>query len=124
LDDDNSVIESGSGGWHWSLKVEDATLDTEISEARFMFLIPVNPILYPVGKICNDFNNTCHVGAAQYILADDDDEDRDTLLAIDLEVSFVGGVATDWIVNQLMLWDIAVSAGMAMSTMKQIKKTK
>jgi len=105
-----NAIESGSSGFEWSLDFAQADIDEQVDSARFLYFIRVNPTYFPVGKICNDSNLNGHVGVAQFIFPDVDDEEKNVLLVFDHEMWFSGGVSTDWILSQLHHWDVAMCA--------------
>jgi hypothetical protein len=104
-----STITSGSGGNIWTIEFRVEGEYDDATVARFMHHIWVNPIQYPIGKICNETNMNGFVGTAQFAMPDPDDEDKDTLLIFDHELVFTGGVTLEWISHQLLNWDLALT---------------
>jgi hypothetical protein len=107
-EDYDYTIESGSGGLKWILELGDVQEFGTTESARFIFLVSVDPMRYPIGKICNDFNLNMYVGVAQYIFPEPEDEDQEVTLLLGHYLDFTGGVSVEWFKHQLMCWSLAV----------------
>jgi hypothetical protein len=68
----------------------------------------VNPVRFPVGKICNDYNRATRFGTASYFFDEDLDFEDGAYIRLDLGISFDGGVSDDWLIQQIKMWDVCV----------------
>ena len=102
------VITSASQGHDWTIFLGDVLGDVPTEVLRFNFPIVVNPVAYPVGKICNEYNERYSFGCAYYSLDDYGVLDGKALLNLDFAMSCTGGVSEDWLRDQLEKWDVCL----------------
>jgi len=105
---DNAYISSGSQGNFWEINIGDTQDDEQMGNVVITYLMSVNPVQFPVGKICNDYNRATRFGTASYNFDDDLDFEDGAFIRLDLGISFDGGVSDDWLINQIRMWDVCV----------------
>ena len=105
---DNAYISSGSQGNFWEINIGDTQDDEQMGNVVITYLMSVNPVQFPVGKICNDYNRATRFGTASYNFDDDLEFEDGAFIRLDLGISFDGGVSDDWLINQIRMWDVCV----------------
>ena len=105
---DNAYISSGGQGNFWEINIGDTQDDEQMENVVITYLMSVNPVVFPVGKICNDYNRATRFGTASYSFDDDLDFEDSTFIRLDMGFSFDGGVSNDWLINQIRMWDVCV----------------
>ncbi len=105
---DNAYISSGSQGNFWEINIGDTQDDEQMGNVVITYLMSVNPVQFPVGKICNDYNRATRFGTASYNFDDDLEFEDGAFIRLDLGISFDGGVSDDWLINQIRTWDVCV----------------
>ena len=105
LNDINLIVSSASQGFEWYIHISV----TEESEASDFLIFShtrlVSPVLFPVGKICNQFNIISPNGVATFRMDDNHDLTEDVMISLDFSVSLTGGVADEWLVDSVSMWD-------------------
>ena len=105
LNDINLIISSASQGFEWYIHISV----TEESEASDFLIFShtrlVSPVLFPVGKICNQFNIISPNGVATFRMDDNHDLTEDVMISLDFSVSLTGGVADEWLEDSISMWD-------------------
>jgi hypothetical protein len=95
LNDINLIVSSASQGFDWYIHISV----TEESEASDFLIFShtrlVSPVLFPVGKICNQFNIISPNGVATFRMDDNHDLTEDVMISLDFSVSLTGGVADE-----------------------------
>ena len=104
--DINLTIHSASQGMDWEIYVgvtdeSQATNFLIFSHSRF-----VNPVLFPVGRICNEFNTISPHGTATFGMADNQDMTEDVMISVDFSISLIGGVADEWLEDSISRWEL------------------
>ena len=99
------VISSASHGREWWIYLGDVSEDEPTQVLRFQFFMFVNPIAYPVGKICNEYNLLHSFSSAHYSLDDDGSTNGEAMLFLGYAVSCTGGVSVEWLIDQIEKWD-------------------
>jgi hypothetical protein len=102
------VVYSASQGFMWQLSICDLNESQASDFLMFSHLRDVNPVLFPVGRICNEFNREAPQGVATYIILDDEDRSYDALINLEIAVSLRGGVSEEWIRSQITGWDFTI----------------
>ncbi len=105
---DNAYISSGSQGNFWEINIGDTQDDEQMGNVVITYLMSVNPVQFPVGKICNDYNRATRFGTASYNFDDDLEFEDGAFIRLDLGISFDGGVSDDWLINQIRMWEVCV----------------
>ena len=105
---DNAHISSGSQGNFWEINIGDTQNDAQMDDVLITYMTSVDPVVFPVGKICNDYNRSMRFGTASYNFDDDLDYEESTFIRLDMVFSFDGGVSSDWLINQIRIWDVCV----------------
>ena len=105
---ENAYIQSGSQGHFWEMNIGDTQADEQMENVVITYVMSVNPVRFPVGKICNDYNGATKFGTASYSFEEHIDFENDAFVRLDLGFSFGGGVSDDWVINQIRMWDICV----------------
>jgi len=101
----NLTVHSASQGLEWEIYV-GVTDESEASDflifshSRF-----VSPVLFPVGRICNEFNTISPDGVATYSTVDNEEIDDDVVLSLNFSVTLTGGVADEWLEDSISMWD-------------------
>ena len=72
------------------------------------YLMSVNPVIFPIGKICNDYNRATRFGTASYSFNEDTAVEGNVFIRLDMGLSFDGGVSDDWLIHQIRMWDVCV----------------
>jgi len=105
LNDINLIVSSASQGFDWYIHISV----TEESEASDFLIFShtrlVSPVLFPVGKICNQFNIISPNGVATFRMDDNHDLTEDVMISLDFSVSLTGGVADEWLEDSISMWD-------------------
>ena len=105
LNDINLIVSSASQGFEWYIHISV----TEESEASDFLIFShtrlVSPVLFPVGKICNQFNIISPNGVATFRMDDNHDLTEDVMISLDFSVSLTGGVADEWLEDSISMWD-------------------
>ncbi len=105
LNDINLIVSSASQGFEWYIHISV----TEESEASDFLIFShtrlVSPVLFPVGKICNQFNIISPNGVATFRMDDNHDLTEDVMISLDFSVSLTGGVADEWLEDSVSMWD-------------------
>ena len=105
LNDINLIVSSASQGFEWEIHISV----TEESEASDFLIFShtrlVSPVLFPVGKICNQFNIISPNGVAAFRMDDNHDLTEDVMISLDFSVSLTGGVADEWLEDSISMWD-------------------
>ena len=105
LNDINLIVSSASQGFEWYIHISV----TEESEASDFLIFShtrlVSPVLFPVGKICNQFNMISPNGVATFRMDDNHDLTEDVMISLDFSVSLTGGVADEWLEDSISMWD-------------------
>ena len=105
LNDINLIVSSASQGFEWHIHISV----TEESEASDFLIFShtrlVSPVLFPVGKICNQFNIISPNGVATFRMDDNHDLTEDVMISLDFSVSLTGGVADEWLEDSISMWD-------------------
>jgi len=105
LNDINLIVSSASQGFDWYIHISV----TEESEASDFLIFShtrlVSPVLFPVGKICNQFNIISPNGVATFRMDDNYDLTEDVMISLDFSVSLTGGVADEWLEDSISMWD-------------------
>ena len=105
LNDINLIVSSASQGFEWYIHISV----TEESEASDFLIFShtrlVSPVLFPVGKICNQFNIISPNGVATFRMDDNHDLTEDVMISLDFAVSLTGGVADEWLEDSVSMWD-------------------
>ena len=105
LNDINLIVSSASQGFEWYIHISV----TEESEASDFLIFShtrlVSPVLFPVGKICNQFNTISPNGVATFRMDDNHDLTEDVMISLDFSVSLTGGVADEWLEDSISMWD-------------------
>jgi hypothetical protein len=104
--DINLTIHSASQGFPWEIYVgvtdESKASDFLIfSHSRF-----VSPVLFPVGRICNEFNTVSPHGTATFVMNDNQDLTEEVMISLDFSVSLTGGVADEWLEDAISRWEL------------------
>lgn len=104
--DINLTVHSASQGMDWEIYVgvtdeSQATNFLIFSHSRF-----VNPVLFPVGRICNEFNTISPHGTATFGMADNQDMTEDVMISVDFSISLIGGVADEWLEDSISRWEL------------------
>jgi hypothetical protein len=104
--DTNLTIHSASQGMDWEIYVgvtdeNQAANFLIFSHSRF-----VNPILFPVGKICNEFNTVSPHGTAAFGMDDNQDLTENVMISVDFSISLIGGVADEWLEDSISRWEL------------------
>jgi hypothetical protein len=102
---DNAYISSGSQGNFWEINIGDTQDDEQMGNILITYLMSVNPIRFPVGKICNQFNTISPNGVATFRMDDNHDLTEDVMISLDFSVSLTGGVADEWLEDSVSMWD-------------------
>ena len=105
LDGSDVEVESASQGFIWQVTICDSNESQASDFLIFSHLRGVNPVLFPIGRICNEFNSESPHGVATYLLVDDPDLDEEAILKLEFSVSLHGGVSDDWVISQITGWD-------------------
>ena len=105
---DNAYISSGGQGNFWEINIGDTQDDEQMENIVITYLMSVNPVIFPVGKICNDYNRATRFGTASYSFDEDIDFESSAFIRLDMGFSFDGGVSNDWLINQIRMWDVCV----------------
>jgi hypothetical protein len=104
--DTNLTIHSASQGLEWEIYV-GVTDESEASDflifshSRF-----VSPVLFPVGRICNEFNTISPDGVATYSMVDNEEIDDDVVLSLNFSVTLTGGVSNEWLEDSISRWEL------------------
>ena len=110
LNDINLIVSSASQGFEWYIHISV----TEESEASDFLIFShtrlVSPVLFPVGKICNQFNTISPNGVATFRMDDNHDLTEDVMISLDFSVSLTGGVADEWLEDSISMWDYILGA--------------
>ena len=105
LNEINLIVSSASQGFEWYIHISV----TEESEASDFLIFShtrlVSPVLFPVGKICNQFNTISPNGVATFRMDDNQDLTEDVMISLDFSVSLTGGVADEWLEDSISMWD-------------------
>jgi hypothetical protein len=72
------------------------------------YLMSVNPVIFPVGKICNDYNRATRFGTASFSFDEEVDFEGSAFIRLDMGFSFDGGVSDEWLLHQIRMWDVCV----------------
>jgi hypothetical protein len=102
------IVHSASQGFMWQLSICDLNESQASDFLMFSHLRDVNPVLFPVGRICNEFNREAPQGVATYIILEDEDRSYDALINLEIAVSLRGGVSEEWIRSQITGWDFTI----------------
>jgi len=105
---DNAFISSGSQGNFWEINIGDTKDDEQMDDVLITYLVAVDPVAFPVGKICNEYNRSTRFGTASYEFDDDPEFEDSAFIRLDMVFSFDGGVSDDWLINQIRMWDVCV----------------
>ena len=105
LNEINLIVNSASQGFEWEIHISVS----EESEASDFLIFShtrfVSPVLFPVGKICNQFNSISPIGVATFRMDDNHDLTEDVMISLDFSVSLTGGVADEWLEDSISMWD-------------------
>ena len=105
LNETNLIVSSASQGFGWEIHISV----TEESEASDFLIFShtrlVSPVLFPVGKICNQFNIISPNGVATFRMDDNHDLTEEVMISLDFSVSLTGGVADEWLEDSISMWD-------------------
>jgi hypothetical protein len=104
----NAYIESGSQGNFWEINIGDTQDDEQMDNVVITYLMSVNPVIFPIGKICNDYNRATRFGTASYSFNEDTAVEGNVFIRLDMGLSFDGGVSDDWLIHQIRMWDVCV----------------
>ena len=102
----NLTVHSASQGMEWEIYV-GVTDESEASDflifshSRF-----VSPVLFPVGRICNEFNTISPDGVATYSMVDNEEIDDDVVLSLNFSVTLTGGVSDEWLEDAISRWEL------------------
>jgi len=102
----NLTVHSASQGLAWEIYV-GVTDESEASDflifshSRF-----VSPVLFPVGRICNEFNTISPHGTATFGMDDNQDMTQDVMISVDFSISLIGGVADEWLEDSISRWEL------------------
>ena len=84
--DINLTIHSASQGFAWEIFV-GVTDESEASDFLiFSHSRSVSPVLFPVGRICNEFNTISPDGVATFSMDDNQDLTEDVMLSLNFSV--------------------------------------
>jgi hypothetical protein len=108
IDGTDVVVNSASQGFSWQVTVCDANENQASDFLMFCHLRGVNPVLFPVGRICNEFNRQAPHGVATYILLENDEMPEEAIINLEFAVSLHGGVSDDWVSSQITSWDFTL----------------
>lgn len=108
-EDGNSAIKSGSQGLSWEIRVNTPDEDGNFEMLLFTYLELVNHSIFPVGKICNDYNSEYNFGTASYTFSDEYGTADESFIRIDLGASFMGGVTEEWVRTEIGRWEICLA---------------
>ena len=104
--DINLTIHSASQGLAWEIYV-GVTDTTEASNYLiFSHTRFVNPVLFPVGRICNEFNTVSPHGTATFGMDDNQEMTEDVMISVDFSISLIGGVADEWLEDSISRWEL------------------
>ena len=104
--DINLTIYSASQGFAWEIFV-GVTDESEASDFLiFSHSRSVSPVLFPVGRICNEFNTISPDGVATYSMDENQDLTEDVMLSLNFSVSLRGGVAEEWLEIVVSRWEM------------------
>ena len=102
----NLTIYSASQGFAWEIFV-GVTDESEASDFLiFSHSRSVSPVLFPVGRICNEFNTISPDGVATFSMDDNQDLTEDVMLSLNFSVSLRGGVAEEWLEIAVSRWEM------------------
>ena len=105
LNETNLIVSSASQGFGWEIHIS-VTEESEASDFLiFSHVRLVNPVLFPVGKICNQFNIISPNGVATFRMDDNHDLSEDVMISLSFSVSLTGGVADEWLEDSISMWD-------------------
>jgi hypothetical protein len=105
LNEINLIVNSASQGFEWEIHIsvseESEASDFLIfSHSRF-----VSPVMFPIGRICNEFNTISPNGVATFRMDDNHDLSEDVMISLSFSVSLTGGVADEWLEDSISMWD-------------------
>lgn len=103
--DINLTIHSASQGFEWEIHISVS----EESEASDFLIFShtrfVSPVMFPIGRICNEFNTISPNGVATFRMDDNHDLSEDVMISLSFSVSLTGGVADEWLEDSISMWD-------------------
>ena len=102
------IVHSASQGFMWQLSICDLNESQASDFLMFSHIREVNPVLFPIGRICNEFNREAPQGVATYIMIDNEDLTHEALINVELAISLHGGVSEDWVRSQITGWDFTL----------------
>ena len=105
INDSDVEVASASQGFIWEVTICDSDESQASDFLIFSHLRGVNPVLFPIGRICNEFNSESPHGVATYLLVDDPDLPEKAIIKLEFSVSLRGGVSEDWVSSQITGWD-------------------
>ena len=104
--DINLTIYSASQGFAWEIFV-GVTDESEASDFLiFSHSRSVSPVLFPVGRICNEFNTISPDGVATYSMDDNQDLTEEIMISLNFSVSLRGGVTEEWLEIAVSRWEM------------------
>ena len=104
--DINLTIYSASQGFAWEIFV-GVTDESEASDFLiFSHSRSVSPVLFPVGRICNEFNTISPDGVATFSMDDNQDLTEDVMISLDFSVTLTGGVSDEWLEDSISRWEL------------------
>jgi len=104
--DINLTIYSASQGFAWEIFV-GVTDESEASDFLiFSHSRSVSPVLFPVGRICNEFNTISPDGVATFSMDDNQDLTEEIMISLNFSVSLRGGVTEEWLEIAVSRWEM------------------
>jgi len=108
-DEGNASINSGSQGLSWEIRINTPDEDGNFEMLLFTYIEMVNHSIFPVGKICNDYNSEYNFGTASYTFSDEFGTTDESFIRLDLGASFMGGVTEEWVRTEIGRWEICLA---------------
>ena len=66
----------------------------------------MSPVLFPVGRICNEFNTISPDGVATFSMDDNQDLTEEIMISLNFSVSLRGGVTEEWLEIAVSRWEM------------------
>ena len=106
LDGDILTVNSASQGFEWEIFVGERNENEAANFLIFTHSRDVNPVQFPVGRICNEFNRTSPHGVATFSMDDREELIEDARITLDFSISLIGGVADEWLEDSISMWEM------------------
>jgi hypothetical protein len=104
---DITAFDTNNVGFMWQIHLGDVAEDEQVKHMNFSMKLSLNPVHFPVGKICNDYNRSNLCGTAAYF-EDETFGESDMTLTLSHDMCFIGGVSETWVSGQIARWQIAL----------------